>query len=471
MYYKVVGNPEQIYFNHFSMIADFNIFIKKQITILDISNPKYSKLHLIDTMTLLPNFSNWENLVTLKANCHRIEEFPILPLQIELIELETNRIRSLPENIYQYEKLESLNIKDNNIEIVNQLLPLSLRTINMGFNKIKSFTSELSPDFGDLNLEYNFLYELPSHITNHPCTKYLKNNEGSLSNSNYAPHSIIMNMNQPSTYNDMFTPKYKIPKPPKMKTETIFDNNQNVHNHDIQTSLRNSVTKLVNKIKLENNDNLPVYDVLKEIYDLLYNITYKQQTEKRKQKQKTNVLYSLYYYFNSIKLNEQYKNAYELITIWCNAGYTHSSIEYTYQQLLSFIIYILKQKTEEEQESIINILVDETIASKNVCLTGKFSRLVNVLNGFDDSIEVELNDNEIINNRMIAIRRKYETTQNGTQARKEAQEMLKEFDLSLNDKKIWIKALVYDNEDLSDSDIDDNYYTINDTINDTIDEN
>lgn len=72
---------------------------------------------------------------------------------------------------------------------------------------------------------------------------------------------------------------------------------------------------------------------------------------------------------------------------------------------------------------------------------------------------------------MIAIRRKYETTQNGTQARKEAQEMLKEFDLSLNDKKIWIKALVYDNEGLSDSDIDDNYYTINDTINDTIDEN
>lgn len=446
MYYKTINNMTEIPINDFNIIYDIDEETKKNITILDISNKNGVKLHQIPTIKQLPDFSTWTNLVTLKANNHHINQFPILPSRIELVELGTNRIGSLPDNISVYDQLESLNIRDNNIEVVDQVLPLSIRTLNMDFNKIHTFTSVLPPEFGHLRLEYNFISHLPEHILDHICSKHLRHNDGHFNSiNNTGNHNINFVMNNPiQPYNQLFNQPYNdllITKTTK-NNKTTYENKQNVHNHDIQTSIRDSVKRLVDRIKELNNGNLPYYDIEKETYKFLN----RREKEHKKGNKHNNLLTYVYNYLYSNRLSGKYKKVYELIKEWSHNNYTHSGIEYTYTQLLSFIYFIIKQKPEDEQNNIIDVLMDEIMESKNVCTTGKFSRLVNVLNGFDESIEIGLGKNEIISNRIIVIKRKYETSSDGKKARAEARDMLKEFDLNPGEINIWVDSLVYDNE-------------------------
>lgn len=475
MYYKITNIVNKI---HINSLADFKELYEtdshlcKQITILDISNPENSKINQIDTLKELPDFTEWTSLVTLKANCHKLTKFPKLPSQIELVEFKTNSIEEIP-NLSQYTMLESLNLKDNYIESIpsDYIFPESLRSLNMGFNKIRTFESPLPQDLAYLNLEYNFLLELPNYIKNHESQKVLNNNETDLipvkkvNINNFWDNRTVIN-NNPNMYvifndNDNYNRHHMTYRPPvidygtdaipksvkipiKIPIKTTYDNGQNVHNHNIQESFRQSIKNLIDKVKNNNHDQLPELN-MRDVHNMILEYYNNHAQKVRQYNKNRNVLYVPYYWFKGSpkNLKGHWKKAYDLITLWNTYNYTHSGIEYTYGQILSAIISIIKSKDIEEQHEILKVLIDETIQSENVCTTGKFSRLANVLNGFDETIKVELNQNEIINNRLIVIRRKHEKTENTTAARKEAEEMLKEFELKDDERQALIQTVEY----------------------------
>jgi hypothetical protein len=440
MYYKLINNQEEIPIDNLDFLKTIDEEVKKYISILCLSNPEHSKLNKIEVLRELPDLSSWSNLISLKVNWHKISVFPELPIQIEWVELNTNLIYELPNDLYKYENLEVLGLKDNNIEEFNIELPQYLRTLNVSFNKLKRFDKVLPNDFGQLDISYNFISELPNYIMNHECQKILHHNEGKFERYYIKKPINFNNIHIPNQNNNGI-----IGLPPIVpNNKLIYDNKQNVHNHEIQESIRKSIKNLVKKIKEQNNGTLPDYDTVNEIYNIILTCYKSKHQKYMKEKVKDNVLYNVLYFFNfRIKLKGKYLDSYKLIKEWCNKNYTHAGIEYNYTTILNMIIYIIKQKSEEEQLSIVDILVDETEASKMVCTTGKFSRLINVLNGFDDSIVIELSDIEIINNRLLVIRNKYEESKDTKKAREEASKMLEDFDITSIEKIAYIESIEY----------------------------
>ena len=61
----------------------------------------------------------------------------------------------------------------------------------------------------------------------------------------------------------------------------------------------------------------------------------------------------------------------------------------------------------EHKNEILNILNMEMQDSECKCFTGRMSRLVNCLNGFDENVQIKIADNEQIANVILQIKNKY----------------------------------------------------------------
>ena len=64
------------------------------------------------------------------------------------------------------------------------------------------------------------------------------------------------------------------------------------------------------------------------------------------------------------------------------------------------------QKIKEDTNEIKRILNTEISDSQCKCFTGRMSRLVNCLNGFDDLVNIKISDNEQIGNVITVIKEK-----------------------------------------------------------------
>ncbi len=80
----------------------------------------------------------------------------------------------------------------------------------------------------------------------------------------------------------------------------------------------------------------------------------------------------------------------------------HSLLSITFEELL-ISVYDFIQKHEHKEE-IFAILNKEMSDSLCKCFTGRLSRLINTLNGFDENIIINISDNEQIGNICILIK-------------------------------------------------------------------
>ena len=80
----------------------------------------------------------------------------------------------------------------------------------------------------------------------------------------------------------------------------------------------------------------------------------------------------------------------------------HSILNITFEELLLHVYdFIEKNENKEELFKIMNVEMTEANCK---CFTGRISRLINVLNGFDEHIEIHIADNEQIGNIISIIR-------------------------------------------------------------------
>jgi hypothetical protein len=123
----------------------------------------------------------------------------------------------------------------------------------------------------------------------------------------------------------------------------------------------------------------------------------------------------------------------------------HYAAGIRYDHLLHKILILIKD--HEYREVMISILRDEIVAGKDLCPTGKFTRMVNALNGFIEGVAVTISVNEDIANSMVAIQRRCakaygsETSEYLERAITEAQKVLVVFKLPPGECDMWLEYL------------------------------
>jgi Leucine-rich repeat (LRR) protein len=135
--------------------------------------------------------------------------------------------------------------------------------------------------------------------------------------------------------------------------QNIYADNQNVHNHSIQKSIRESIQNILKfKPTIENLNNLILND----------NIL----TTKTK----------------------------EILMEYSEDTSVHTILNITFGELLLYVFNrIQNNEHKDEIKRILNIEMHESVCK---CFTGRISRLINCLNGFDELVNIKIAGNEQI---------------------------------------------------------------------------
>ena len=123
----------------------------------------------------------------------------------------------------------------------------------------------------------------------------------------------------------------------------------------------------------------------------------------------------------------------ELIINYCEDKSVHSILNVTFEEVLQSIWSKIRDNINKEE--IIKILNIEILDSECKCFTGRLTRLVNCMSGFDDNIKLEISDNEQMSNISKVLYEKYKDNIKDYQ-----RELRKEFEergYSEEDINIW----------------------------------
>jgi hypothetical protein len=84
----------------------------------------------------------------------------------------------------------------------------------------------------------------------------------------------------------------------------------------------------------------------------------------------------------------------------------HSQLNVTFMEALKCVwATVRKHEQSDEIKRVLNQEITDGICK---CFTGRLSRLVNTLNGFDQRVSVRISDSQEISNVIILIKRKAE---------------------------------------------------------------
>ena len=146
----------------------------------------------------------------------------------------------------------------------------------------------------------------------------------------------------------------------------VYNNTQNIHNHHIQNSFRNSLNNIFKD---------------KQLLDL--EIIKQQILENR-------------------ILTEETKRE---ILNYCAHSVEHTSLLITYSDLLIYVwSRIIASANTDEILSVLNQEISDGLC---MYFTGRLTRLLNTLVGFYDDIELQISDSEQITNIIMGLKNKF----------------------------------------------------------------
>ena len=397
----------------------------------------------MENITFIDYFNFPRNLEQLfMNNCKLCSNLGYLPKSIIFVEIIFCMLNSINHLfLYSYEYLETLNVSYNRIVTIPKNLPINLISLDLSYNDIVQLPNKniFSKKIQYINLSYNKLNDLPKWILdldNDTNLILMPNYFWFNSYSNISLNKIItdehiliairffdiglanklkktrqitnldiarINDNY-ENIRDPIRRGTRYPYPFKQTIITTAEQNQNVHNSDIQDSFSKSVAIIM------------TYHAPKISYvnDVWY-----------------------YYIFDGINIVKniliinQILSDCKLTTVISKNGVMYSEI---FERIWS-ISNIHTNKTE-----IRKILKDEIYAGIGVCFTGRVTRLVNVLCGFIDGIQIGYSENEQINNAIIATRRRCEEDKT-LNIIDEAKKILTSLSVSDDKQQIWLEAL------------------------------
>jgi hypothetical protein len=145
-----------------------------------------------------------------------------------------------------------------------------------------------------------------------------------------------------------------------MTQPKLYNDRQNVHDHQIQESIRNSIYGVI-----KEKPSITIEAMIKEIVS------------------------------NTV-LTEVTKR---LLLEYCGDESIHGVMGITFKELLLAVWSIIRD--HKDGNEIIGIMNTEMADADCKCFTGKMSRLINCLNGYDDRVVITMAENDQIGNIII----------------------------------------------------------------------
>jgi Leucine-rich repeat (LRR) protein len=287
------------------------------------------------------------NLQLLGLEDNQISTIPVfigLLTNLRILVLEQNEITTISNCIGQLANLHTLNLDHNLITTISECVGhlANLHTLNLSHNLITIISDCVGQliNLHTLNLSHNLITTIPAILGRLTiCKFYWSNNQ-----IEYIPPNVKRLLNE-----------QKIQR-------NIYNDTQNVHDHNIQESIRQSIYSIL-------NDKCSNKDFIEEILHSSLQIKTKQ-----------------------------------FLTEYCNDVTVHS-LNITFSELLKYVWNrITKHKHKDD---ILKILDEEMENAECKCFTGRISRLVNVLNGYYDDINIKISDNSQIGTIISIIKQNY----------------------------------------------------------------
>jgi Leucine-rich repeat (LRR) protein len=329
--------------------------------------------HLYCTNNNLTNLNDIQNLVNLqKLYCSK-NHLTALNYIENLVNLEelhyhNNNITTL-NYIQNLVKLKKLNFSNNNITTLNGIQNLiNLQILNCTNNNLTNLNNiQNLTNLQKLYCNHNNLTTL-NGIQNLVNLQYLNCSFNNLTTLNDIQYLIRLEECYYSNNPIEHIPPNILRRLNQIHNgQNIYGDSQNVHNHHIQESIRQSIFNILQtKPTITNTNELIINDPI---------------------------------------LSEQTKR---LLFEYSTCKDVHSCLNITFEELLLYVFDRIEQNEHKDEiKRVLNIEIDESVCK---CFTGRISRLINCLNGFDPLVSINISDSEQISQIIILIRNELNQT-------------------------------------------------------------
>lgn len=340
-------NLETIICSHNQLKSLSGIENLSQLSFLNCCSNNLVTLSAIENLLQIKKFICSNNKLVTLASIKNL-------LQLEKLHCSKNNLVTLTgiENLSQLEKLDC---SKNNLVTITAIENLSqLKNLNCADNKLITLTGiENLSQLEKLRCVDNNLVSLDGIENLHRLrVLYCDNNQiTSLNPIVYLRRiEILETSNNPLDVQTIQVQRF-LDRIRFNKSSSVYSDQQNVHNTNIQKTVCESIKSLLRDPKPEFNMEIII---------------------------------------NS-NLNQKVK---ERLIEYCEDLNVHSTHLLTFQDLLSYVwSRIIRHESKEE---LFKILEEQIQDSECKCFTGRFNRVLSVLVGFYDDIRIEISDNDRI---------------------------------------------------------------------------
>ena len=294
----------------------------------------------------------------IKHNINNINELKDIIDKELIIELNisNNQLTQLPECINDFINLQILYCYRNNLTTLGKLNLLNLQILYCYRNKLTTLGKLNLPNLQKLYCYNNELTTLPLWLMN-TRLNYIRYENNEIDN---LPIQLLRFINRIRNVN--------------INNLNVYNDNQNVHNSNIQLSVKDSINRLTTRT------DLPKYN--KE--ELIKYI-----------------------------LDDTVINCKEQLIEYINDDSEHSLLLLTFSEVLWYVLMtIIQDFNEETQNEIKGVLNDDMADAECKCFTGRMSRVINCLSGFSDLVSIQIKGTEQIGNVIIMIKQQLKDADN-----------------------------------------------------------
>ena len=317
-------------------------------------------------------------------DCNGLKMFPTcLTAAVHTVHLVNTRVCDIPD-ISHLVNLECLNMYGSNISVIDRPLPPSLRTLVMDHNRLREIDYDLLPPLlAKLSVAHNSLRVAPP--------------EHLIADVDFHDNAII---NQRRFVERVLE---------KQKADNIYAHSQNVHDTAIQDSVRKSINVLFSIEQASEASEASEVTFVEVTESLKERI---KKAYERSEVCASNALNALnafdesnYLTMRRIILGANETNAYKndmafvdaMVQIPTTIGTTGLTIAALLERA-----YIVAKNHKNSDELFLR-LGQELYEGRDMCFTGKISRIINAFVGFVDGITIEVSPRAELHARINAI--------------------------------------------------------------------